>query len=68
MKGDQGAYQEIARKRSDIVSGVQPKPVTAEDVQNIISSKKEQKEAVLSLDLGRQVSRNTPGTIRSTLP
>ena len=35
-KGDQAAYQEIARKRSDIVSGVQPKPVTAEDVQNII--------------------------------
>ena len=42
-KRDQAVYQEVARKRSDIVSGVQPRPVTTEDVQNIIKQEKQKK-------------------------
>ena len=43
-KADQQLREEIARKNSDIISGVQPKPVTAEDVQNIIKQEQEKKK------------------------
>jgi hypothetical protein len=44
IKSDQQLYQEVARKRSDIMSGVQPKPVTTEDVQNIIKQEQQQEQ------------------------
>ena len=41
-KADQHLREEIARKNSETLAGIQPKPVTAEDVQNII--KQEQRK------------------------
>ena len=44
IKGDQQVQEELARKKSDILNGIQPKPVTAEEVQNIIKQEQQKQQ------------------------
>jgi hypothetical protein len=43
IKTDLEVQQDIARKKADIISGVQPRPVTADEVQNIIKQEQSKK-------------------------